>query len=415
MLGLYIFIINIYIKLPYIKCFFTFVLALGLILLDMGSIYVENINVLFDMFDSTTLLLTPPCASLSKEIQWKSELQDHYKKHHQVVKFIQEGKEPSVEFLEQILEFKAPSRITKQHLALCSAMYDKRVTMPLPLPHTEHVEPFTALVGQERYGSKIIRAGCYMIKGPNLANSPVTNLVSTECYIGQSTHLGHRVKAHTKGDSTICDFIESLKDKGVLELCILTDEIEIPVGLTKNQFITLLEQYLIIKLKPTVNKKFIATPGIMWTIETIKTHQDKMSIPIYVYKKEVDHMILIQVFSTTRSVGLDLGMGKSFYSSVRSRTSGWYKNIILFSEVELVDCDKNILSLLEFKELIENLRETRIGFGVRVTNVITGEVVDYDSMQAVSRAIGIDSKGIKDKSLTGKLYKKMWQIKHINS
>jgi hypothetical protein len=46
---------------------------------------------------------------------------------------------------------------------------------------------------------------------------------------------------------------------------ILTDDIKIPGGLTKNQFITLLEQYLIIKLKPTVNKKLLATPGVMWT------------------------------------------------------------------------------------------------------------------------------------------------------
>jgi hypothetical protein len=47
----------------------------------------------------------------------------------------------------------------------------------------------------------------------------------------------------------------------------------------------------------------------------------------------------------------------------------------------------------------------RMGFGVRVTDVTTGQVTDYSSMQAVTRAIGIDNKGIKDKSSTGKLYK----------
>ena len=55
---------------------------------------------------------------------------------------------------------------------------------------------------------------------------------------------------------------------------------------------------------------------------------------------------------------------------------------------------------------MEALRAVRTGFGVRVTDVTTGQVTDYKSMQAVSRAIGIDSKGIKDKSSTGKLYKK---------
>lgn len=37
----------------------------------------------------------------------------------------------------------------------------------------------------------------------------------------------------------------------------------IPNGLTKAQFITLLEQYLILKLKPTVNRKLLAKPGIV--------------------------------------------------------------------------------------------------------------------------------------------------------
>jgi hypothetical protein len=35
-------------------------------------------------------------------------------------------------------------------------------------------------------------------------------------------------------------------------------------------------------------------------------------------------------------------------------------------------------------------------------------------MQAVTRAIGIDNKGIKDKSSTGKLYKNKWRIEYIN-
>lgn len=103
-------------------------------------------------------------------------------------------------------------------------------------------------------------AGCYIIKGPNLVYFPDTELVGAECYVGQSTHLGHRVKSHAKKtDDTTCLFIESLKDSGMLELCVLTDDIIIPAGLTKNQFITLLEQYLIIKLRPTINKKKITS------------------------------------------------------------------------------------------------------------------------------------------------------------
>lgn len=149
-------------------------------------------------------------------------------------------------------------------MEICEEIYNKRVTMPLPIPHTKYVADFTKLAGQEHFNSKIKLAGCYIIKGPNLVISPITDKESIECYIGQSTHLGYRVKRHTKGeDFTTSQFIKSLNNKGILELCIIYPEIKIPNGLNKNQFITLLEQYLIIKLKPTVNKKFLATPGIM--------------------------------------------------------------------------------------------------------------------------------------------------------
>lgn len=78
--------------------------------------------------------------------------------------------------------------------------------------------------------------------------------------------------------------------------------------------------------------------------------------------------------------------------------------------MELENTEKNRISLLELSQIVEELREIRIGFGVRVTDVTTGEVTDYASMQAVSRAIGIDNKGIKDKSSTGKLYKKRFKF-----
>jgi hypothetical protein len=249
-------------------------------------------------------------------------------------------------------------------------MYDKRIKMPLPLPHTKHVAPFTALVGQESYESKLIVAGCYIIKGPNLVVSPVTNLISSECYIGNSTHLGHRVKTHTKGvDSTTREFIKSLVNKGMLELCILTSEIEIPAGLTKNQFITLLEQYLIIKLKPTVNKKLLATPGVMWTPEVVNKFLEKMSQPVYAYHKQDDgKMVMIQIFPSTRAVGMSLDLSKSFYSNLKIRTGGWYKDKIYFTDIKLDNTESNILSLHDLKELISVVDLGRTGFGVRVTD-----------------------------------------------
>jgi hypothetical protein len=84
-------------KLSYIQHFFIFVLTLGLILFNYKSFIVENLYIMVDSQDYLIFSGIP--------LIWKDKLQVHYKKHHKIVKFIQESKEPSVEFLNQILEF----------------------------------------------------------------------------------------------------------------------------------------------------------------------------------------------------------------------------------------------------------------------------------------------------------------------
>src|ERR1700679_970073 len=117
-------------------------------------------------------------------------------------------------------------------------------------------------------------------------------------------------------------------------------------------------------------------------------------------------MTLIQIFPSGRSMGISLGKSPKFFSSIKTRTDGWYKNFLYFTETELENVKKDIISLLKLKEIIDSLELIRMGFGVRVIDVINGEITDYKSMQAVTRAIGIDNKGIDNKSSTGKLYKK---------
>jgi hypothetical protein len=51
---------------------------------------------------------------------------------------------------------------------------------------------------------------------------------------------------------------------------------------------------------------------------------------------------------------------------------------------------------------------------VRVTNVITGEVTVYDSMCDVARVIGIDHKGIRNKSGTLKFYKRKFKFEILD-
>jgi hypothetical protein len=385
---------------------------LGLTQLNLNLELLSTLLSFFSNADYFLVSLLVPFAS------WKEERGDHYRRHHIVVKHIQANKEANIEILEKALCFDEYSQITEEHVALCLDIYNKRVSMPLPVPNTEHVLSFANLVGPEVTTENV--PGCYLIKGPNTGRSIATGLENIESYVGQAKHLGNRVKDHAKKhDSTTKGFIKSLKGKGTVELFIVKKDLIIPEGLSHKQFISLLEQYLIIKLRPTINKKLIATPGVMWSPETTKKHLEKVANPIYAYRKEADgKMVLIQIFPSTRAVGLSIEKGKSFFCNIISRTNGWYKDKLYFSDVELENAEKNILSLLEFIQIVKELASikkkdpTRVR--VRVTDIITGEVRIHDSMCSVATEIGIDHKGIRDKSDTSKLYKRRYMFEILD-
>jgi hypothetical protein len=114
----------------------------------------------------------------------------------------------------------------------------------------------------------------------------------------------------------------------------------------------LLEQYLIIKLRPTLNKKLIATPGIMWSPSAIQKHREKLAFPVYIYIKEEDgKLTLIQIFPSGRSVGKNLGMSQGFYKSVKIRSKGWYKDKLYLLKLILIIQNKTYYLYLSFQKL----------------------------------------------------------------
>ena len=237
---------------------------------------------------------------------------------------MKENKDPDLDILTKVLSFGDSSEITLEHLKLFLEICNKRISMALPIPNTEHVLPFSKVVGVEKVKPEEEVMGCYLIKGSNLGRSRFTNIENVESYIGQAKHLGYRVKDHAKEhDVNTKSFISSLKGEGLVELFIITKETIIPRGLTRKEFLTLLEQYLIIKFKPTLNKKYLSTPGIIWSPETIKKHIEKVGSVVYVYKKtSVKRMCLIQIFPSGRSVGDSLDVNHKFYSNMKKRTNG---------------------------------------------------------------------------------------------
>lgn len=82
----------------------------------------------------------------------------------------------------------------------------------LSVPRTKYVKPFTELVGREVYKEENKVSGYYYLKVPFNGCSKVTGLVGVESYVGQATHIGHRIKHHAKGaDPNTKSFISSWK------------------------------------------------------------------------------------------------------------------------------------------------------------------------------------------------------------
>lgn len=116
----------------------------------------------------------------------------------------------------------------------------------------------------------------------------------------------------------------------------------------------------------------MAKAGIVWTPEIIKKHRDKLAITVYAYLKEKDEMVLVQVFPATRSLGLSVGKGKSFFfSNLITRTEGWHRDLF-FTNAELEGAEERLITLQEFSLIIEKGSAKRAGTCVRVTDVTTG-------------------------------------------
>ena len=75
-------------------------------------------------------------------------------------------------------------------------------------------------------------------------------------YIGQSVHMGNRVKDHAGSkDPRTSNFVSNMQGNGVVRLFLLTPEMEASMlgGLTVSQFLCVLEQYLFFLYRPLIN------------------------------------------------------------------------------------------------------------------------------------------------------------------
>lgn len=227
----------------------------------------------------------------------------HYRRHNIALSHMKTGSGPNLSIISKVLDL--PVKLSHKHIDLCAQLVSNPVVLNLPVPKTEHVIPFSKVAGPEiARDHERATPGCYRIYSPNTPKD--------FSYIGQTIHLGNRVKDHAKGHNTSTStFISLLGDKAKVDLYLIPKDL-ILNGLSLQQFLCVLEQYLFFKFIPTQNKTFVASAGVMQSPETIEKIRKNRGNEIYVYKKVGDDKLdLIHIFGSNSMVGPLLGFNRT--------------------------------------------------------------------------------------------------------
>jgi len=337
------------------------------------------------------------------------------------INHIKKKKDPNLDIINKVLNLNTPA-MTKD-FDLCSTIIENSVTLDLPLPGTKKVISFSKIAGVENLESlkksgKFV-PGCYRIWGLNKA--------SDFCYIGQTRHLGLRVKYHAKGQNkNTFTFCNSLGNKGKVDLYILPKNLEHQSKLSKSEFLCVLEQYLIFKHRPLINKIFIARPGIIWDEKVIMKHREKVGKKIYIYiksNKSENNLEFVYMSHSSSYASQILGYERSWIKNILYRNKGWYKNKIFFSLIPLNKLDvkgisysiiPNLKDKDEIKTCISNLlRNTskRKGKTVIITNMDTSIVTTCLSKKEAAKFLNADPASIYTRT---KLFRGRYKIEILD-
>lgn len=317
---------------------------------------------------------------------FKSQRATYFENHTKVLNHIKDGKGVSKDLINEVL-FVKPI-VTDDHIALCDKLFSGAVTVTLPYANTSHSTHFTTLAGSaDASRSELGKVpGCYYIFDKS----------SGRGYIGHTVHLGKRVREHTNGSlpvTSLQGWVSEMRqnDSGLVSLY------RIPVqdnfnGLSQVEFLCVLEMYLFLVHAPTENRTLVATPGVMQSPQANSKHAAKMNKILYVYKLE-DNGELTYLYTSPSSRGFcrDLGVSKSFISSVMARTDGWFRETILFTYDDLLPGQVPSMTMEQLQQLHSDLKDTK-AFKSRpqlvVTNTETGEVTLFPTRAHMERAIG---------------------------
>ena len=241
-------------------------------------------------------------------------------------RFLDTGQYPTPQIINQVLNLTHDDAVTHDSLQEFNSI--EPVHIPL-LPVSKEKGDLILSLAKEQGGS-LHGYGAYVF----------TNTATGEQYVGGSRNVLDRVRQHIRGNATSM-LHHHLELLGASNFSV--DIYLLPAHTLTAERVLALEQFLIFKLNPTINRSKVAnSTNRVLQAEELAQHRLATGTPLYIYHEDK----LIHRFSAIREASLALGRLPGFLLTVLQYSKGLYRGGLQFSrildptkQVELVSLD----------------------------------------------------------------------------
>ncbi|CEG19382.1 GIY-YIG nuclease superfamily [Ceraceosorus bombacis] len=326
-------------------------------------------------YDSTS---TNTPTSTGKRYNYQEEKAQAYRNNFEIKALIDANPNTSIATPDNINKYLNTKVVTPDMLEHCQSMYDNAKSYPVPWVKSESKEFIND------------NGPLYWEQGIEPHHAVYHITIAGDDYIGQTSHSGRRVKEHltpSKGKEKF--YVHKKAKLGFVTICLITpkDTIGLDIQLFKN----ILEQYLILALRPTVNGILVVQRGGDTTNPTTVKAQHALSVTYYVYHNGT----LIFVSKTQRELSGLLGKNPIFMANLKKKASHTINDVTL-TRTPLVDAPESLMAPNDFAQFIaERSKKVYSKYNPRqiiVIDTVTGERTGpFSTRMATAKSIGTNS------------------------
>lgn len=256
--------------------------------------------------------------------------------------------------------------VKQWHVDLCETLFQSRKLYIMAPPSSEQYNAFVTECKKYSVDNKL--SGVYTLINKN----------SGESYVGQSINILNRIRAHlTYRSITTSSFVKSAFNSndfsGTIELCVITPEVLFKIAGHNNSlsfFLDVLEQYIMLKTMPSVNKLLVVRHGgNLRTFASVakrnkailtryKLHPHSQLLYIYKLQKSrnLQGVTLIFTTSTLSKLGILLEMpSRGAWAHTVIQNGGFIRDTVYITITPLPNSDILLLSQEEFVHFIKSL------------------------------------------------------------